>query len=86
LTELRLHGENSGERGLGKPERFGANRGVSGAADDEAELTEAADTTGTQRRSQNGRETTASGDGTSWVRAERESVREVDWGATGRGE
>ena len=61
MAELRLHGENSGEHGLGKPERLGANRGVSGADDDKAELTEAADTAGAQRRLQNGRETMASG-------------------------
>jgi hypothetical protein len=65
VVELRLHRENSGECGLGEPEGLGANRGVSGATDDEAELTEAADTAGAQRQPQNGHETTASGGRTS---------------------
>jgi hypothetical protein len=38
---LRLHGEESGERGPRKPEGLGTNRGVSRVADGEAELTEA---------------------------------------------
>jgi hypothetical protein len=63
VAKLRLHGENSGERGLGELEVLGANRGVSGADDDEAELTEAVDTAGAERRPQNGRETTTSGGG-----------------------
>jgi hypothetical protein len=41
VAELRLHGESSGKRGPDEPEGLGANRGVSRAADDEAELTEA---------------------------------------------
>jgi hypothetical protein len=50
---LRLHGKHSGEHRLGKPERLGANRGVSRVADGEVELTGATNATGTQRRSQN---------------------------------
>jgi hypothetical protein len=50
---LQLHGKHSGERGPGKPEGLGANRGVSRAADGEAELTRATDTTRAQRESQN---------------------------------
>jgi hypothetical protein len=45
---LRLHGKHSGERGPGKPEGLGANRGVSRATDGEAELTEETDTTRAQ--------------------------------------
>jgi hypothetical protein len=48
VVELRLHGENSSERGLGEPEGLGANRGVCGATDDQAKLIEAADTAGAQ--------------------------------------
>jgi hypothetical protein len=36
-----MHRENSGERGLGRQEGLGENRGVSQVADGEAELTEA---------------------------------------------
>jgi hypothetical protein len=64
-----------------------ANRGVSEAADDEMELTEAADTVEAQRRPQIGHETTVSGGGTSWVRAERERARgHSAGGTTERGE
>jgi hypothetical protein len=41
VAGLRLHGEDTGERGPGKLVGLGANRGVSRAADEEAELTEA---------------------------------------------
>jgi hypothetical protein len=50
---LRLHWKHSGERGPGKPEGLGANRGVSRVADGEAELTRAIDVMGTQWRSRN---------------------------------
>jgi hypothetical protein len=50
---LRLHRKHSGECGLGKPEGLGANRGVSRAADGEAELTGAMDATRAQRESRN---------------------------------
>jgi hypothetical protein len=40
----------SGERGPGEPEGLRANRGVYRVADGEAELTEATDATGAQRR------------------------------------
>ena len=43
LAELRLHRRNSGERGPGRLEGLGANRGVFRAIDGEAELTEAKD-------------------------------------------
>jgi hypothetical protein len=51
---LRLQGKHSGEHGPGKPEGLGANRGVSRATDDEAELTGATDATHVQRESWNG--------------------------------
>jgi hypothetical protein len=41
------------ERGLGKPEGLGANRGVSRATDGEAELTKATNAMRAQRESQN---------------------------------
>jgi hypothetical protein len=47
---LRLHGEDSGERGSGKPEGLGVNREVSRVADGEAEFTEATGATRAQRR------------------------------------
>jgi hypothetical protein len=50
VAELRLHWENSGERGPGRPEGLGANRGVSRVADGEAELTEATGATRARRR------------------------------------
>jgi hypothetical protein len=37
-----LHREDAGERGPDNPEGLGANQGVSQAADEEAEITEAA--------------------------------------------
>jgi hypothetical protein len=47
---LWLHGEVSGERGPGKLEGLGADRGVSQDADDEAELTEATGEARARRR------------------------------------
>jgi hypothetical protein len=41
VAELWLHGENSSERGPGKPEGLGANRGVSRVAHGKAKLTKA---------------------------------------------
>jgi hypothetical protein len=55
VVGLRLHGEDAGECELGEPEGLGANRGVSRAADEEAELTEAAGAAETPRRRQNER-------------------------------
>jgi hypothetical protein len=51
---LWLHVKHSGERKPGNPEGLGVNRGVSRVAGDAAELTEAIDATGIQRRSCNG--------------------------------
>jgi hypothetical protein len=51
---LRLHGKHSSERGPGKPEGLGVNRGVSRATDGEAELTMATDTMRAQRESRTG--------------------------------
>jgi hypothetical protein len=45
-----MHGENSGERGLGGPKGLGANQGVSRVADGEAELTEATSAVRARRR------------------------------------
>jgi hypothetical protein len=44
-VELRLHGENTGERGPGEIEGLGANQRVSRVAGEESKLTEATDTT-----------------------------------------
>jgi hypothetical protein len=52
---LRLHGEDSGERGPNKLEGLGANRGVSQATGGAAELTEETGATRAQRRPWNGR-------------------------------
>jgi hypothetical protein len=46
---LQLHGKDAGERGLGEPEGWGQTKGLSRAADKEAELTEATGTTKTQQ-------------------------------------
>jgi hypothetical protein len=46
---LRLHGEDSDERGPGKPEGLGANQEVSRVADGEAKLTEATSTAQARR-------------------------------------
>jgi hypothetical protein len=50
VAGLRLHGEDADERRPGEPEGLGANRRMSHAAGEEAELTEAAGATETQRR------------------------------------
>ena len=63
MARLRLHGEDTGERGSGELVGLGANRGVSRAADDEAELTEVAGMTETPRK----RWTTVSSVGTLWA-------------------
>jgi hypothetical protein len=85
---LRLHAEESGERGLGEQEGLGTNQGVSQAADEEAELTEVVGTAETQRWPQNERRTTESGGRASWcTRRVRERERgSSTWGATRRGE
>jgi hypothetical protein len=83
------HGERDRghNAGAGAPEGLWANREVSGAADDEVELTEAADMAGAQRRSQNGGETTASGGGTFRACTDQERARgRSAGGATGQGE
>jgi hypothetical protein len=49
---------------------------VSRVAGDKAEVTEVTNTARAQRRPQNGRETTASGGGTPWARAQSERVGE----------
>jgi hypothetical protein len=72
VAGLRLHGEDSSERGLGEPEGLGTNRGLPRAADEEAELTKVVGATETPRRTQNERRTTESGGGASWVRAQSE--------------
>jgi hypothetical protein len=53
VVGLRLHGENAGERGVGKLEGLGANWRVFHTADEKAELTEATDTTRARRWPQN---------------------------------
>jgi hypothetical protein len=50
---LRLHGEDSGERGPDKPEGLGANRGVSRATGGAVELTEETSAIRAQRWSWN---------------------------------
>jgi hypothetical protein len=52
--------ENAGEHEPDEPEGSGANRKMSHVAGEEMELTEAAGTTETQWRPQNGRQTKAS--------------------------
>jgi hypothetical protein len=59
-AELRLHGEETGERGPGKPEGLGANQKVSHDAGEGVELTEAMGVIETQRQPQNRRRTTTS--------------------------
>jgi hypothetical protein len=82
-AELRLQGEEAGERGSGEPEVLGVNQEVSHVASKEAELTEATCTTETQRRPQNGRRITVSFTG---VHTERERGRGCSVeGATERG-
>jgi hypothetical protein len=49
VAGLRLHGADASEHEPGEPKGMGANRGVSRAADEEAELTEAAGTAQTPR-------------------------------------
>ena len=71
MAELRLQGEEAGERGSGEPEVLGVNQEVSHVASKEAELTEATCTTETQRRPQNGRRTIVS----FMARTERESSK-----------
>jgi hypothetical protein len=51
---LRLHAEDSSERGLDKPEGLGVNRGVSRATGGVAELIEETGATRAQHRSRNG--------------------------------
>jgi hypothetical protein len=53
-VELRLQGEEAGERGPGELEGLGANRKTSHVAGEEAELTEATGMAETQRQLQNG--------------------------------
>jgi hypothetical protein len=74
---LRLHGQDTGERGPGKPEGLGTNREVSRVADGEAELIEATSTAQARRRPWNGRRASVSGEGAAWMHAqgERERVR-----------
>jgi hypothetical protein len=60
MMELRLQGEEAGEHGPGEPEVLGAHQKVSHVAGEGAELTEATDIAETQRRPQNGRQTTTS--------------------------
>jgi hypothetical protein len=69
VAELRLQGEEAGERGPSEPEMLGANQKVSHVAGEGAELTEATGATETQRQPQNGRRTTTSFTG---ARAKRE--------------
>jgi hypothetical protein len=83
---LRLHGEDVGERGPGEPEGLGANRRMSHAAGEEAELTKAVGTAETQWRPQNERRTTASGgELPGCARRARERARYSAKGATERG-
>jgi hypothetical protein len=46
VAELRLHRKNSGERGPGRLEGLGTNRGVFQVAGDKVELTGATDAAG----------------------------------------
>jgi hypothetical protein len=83
VAELRLQGEEAGERGPSEPEVLGANQKVSHVAGEGAELTEATGATKTQRQPHNGRRTTTSFTGT---RAKRERGRGCSAeGATKRG-
>jgi hypothetical protein len=77
-TELRLQGEEAGERGPGEPAGLGANRKMSHVAGEEAELTEATGVAETQQRPQNGRRTTASF--TARAQNERDRARVLGWG------
>jgi hypothetical protein len=60
---LWLHGQDTGERGPGKPEGLGTNREVSRVADGEAELIEATGVARARRRPWNGRRASVSGGG-----------------------
>jgi hypothetical protein len=68
VARLRLHGEESCERGPNELEGLGTNRGVSRVAVEEAELIEAVGAAETPRRPQNERRTMESGGGASLVR------------------
>jgi hypothetical protein len=69
---LRLHEEDSGERGQGKPEGLEVNREMFRVAYGEAELTEATGATRARQRSQNGRRASVSCGGATWSRAQSE--------------
>jgi hypothetical protein len=70
---LRLHGENTDERGPGETERLGANQMVSHVAGEEVELTKAMDAVGARRRPWNNGGSRRSSTGAC---AERERERE----------
>jgi hypothetical protein len=69
---LRLHGEDTYERGPGEPEGLGANQRMSHAGGEEVELTEVEGAAETQWRLQNKRRTTASDGEAPWARAQSE--------------
>jgi hypothetical protein len=70
VADFGCTGKHSGERGPSKPKGKKANQVVSRVADGKAELTEATDVTGTQRRSWNGRRASVNGDGIAWLNAQ----------------
>ena len=72
MAGLRLHGENASEHGSSEPEGLGANRRMSHAVGEEAELTKAADAVETKRCPQNERQTTVSGSEAPCARAQSE--------------
>jgi hypothetical protein len=67
---LWLRKKCSGERVPGKPGREKANQRVSQVADGEAELTEATDGARARWRSQNGRQSSVSNGGATWLHAQ----------------
>jgi hypothetical protein len=58
MVELRLQGEEAGERGPGELEVLGANQEVSHVVGEGTDLTEATSVAETEWRLQNGRQTT----------------------------
>jgi hypothetical protein len=67
---LRLLGKLSGERGPGKPEGLGVNRGVSRVVGDAAELTKGTSATRAERRSRNDDGLRLAATGLGWSRAQ----------------
>jgi hypothetical protein len=95
VAELRLHRENSGERGLDAAGEKRARRRVSRAVDSKAELTVALDGAWARRRPRNRQWSSSGGGGAPYMRGQSEregervgqraQMREERWTSRARG-